>query len=145
MKLLVGVLVTVMVGGAWASRRDWVGSAECGKCHPKQLAAWQSTPHAKTRERFGAKPEARCLGCHGTGEAPAGPAVAVEVGCEACHGAGASYAAEDIMRNRKVAFAVGLLDLTTPKARTALCMQCHARATRSQPFDPSAPVHLVKP
>src|SRR5262245_37209257 len=70
----------------WASPRDWVGSAACGACHPKQLAAWQATPHASTRARFLAKPEARCLACHGTGEAPAGRSV-VEVGCEACHGA----------------------------------------------------------
>src|SRR6266850_713578 len=74
--------------------------------HPAELAAWQVTPHAQTRARFQARPEARCLACHGTGEAPAGPVIAVEVGCEACHGAGAAYFADDVMRDRTVALAL---------------------------------------
>lgn len=138
------MLITALVGAALASPRDWVGSAKCGSCHPKQLAAWQSTPHATTRARFAAKPEGRCLACHGTGDAPAGQSV-VEIGCEACHGAGAAYAADDLMRNPTVALALGLADLSTPKARAALCMQCHTRATTSRPFDPAAPVHPVTP
>ena len=128
---------------ASASPRDWVGSAACGKCHPAELAAWQTTRHAMTRDRFPDKPQAKCLGCHGTGEAPAGTAIAVEVGCEACHGAGAAYAADDIMRTPFVAQALGLADLSTPKTRTALCMQCHA-TRMSSTFDPKAPVHPVK-
>src|SRR6266850_3719611 len=91
---------------AVASPRDWTGSGACGQCHPAELAAWQVTPHAQTRARFQARPEARCLACHGTGEAPAGPVIAVEVGCEACHGAGAAYFADDVMRDRTVALAL---------------------------------------
>ncbi len=128
---------------AIASPRDFTGSAACGACHPRELAAWQTTPHATTRHRFAARPEARCLGCHGTGEAPAGVAIAVEVGCEACHGAGAAYAPDDVMRDRPVALALGLVDVSTPKLRAELCMTCHARATSSRPFDPSAPVHAI--
>lgn len=144
-KLLLAVTaIGALVGVAFASPRDWVGSAKCGSCHPKQLAAWQATPHANTRQRFPGKPEARCLGCHGTGEAPAGPS-AVEVGCEACHGAGAAYAADDLMRNRTAASALGLADLSTPKLRAALCMTCHARMTKTRAFDATAPVHPVKP
>jgi hypothetical protein len=144
-KLLFAIaLVGAFMGVALASQRDWAGSARCGSCHPKHLAAWQATPHAMTRQRFATKPEARCLACHGTGEAPAGTSV-VEVGCEACHGAGAAYAAEDLMRNRTAALALGLADLSTPKARAALCMQCHARPTKSRPFDATAPVHAVTP
>lgn len=126
---------------ASAGRLDWTGSAACGQCHAKQLAGWQSTPHATTHERFAGRPPSVCLGCHATGEAPAGPAVAVEVGCEACHGAGAAYSPDDIMRDRPVALALGLADLSTAKARTQLCMSCHARMTRERPFDPMAKVH----
>ncbi|HEY5948593.1 MAG TPA: multiheme c-type cytochrome [Kofleriaceae bacterium] len=145
MKFLpVVIVLAALPGAAWASPRDWAGSAKCGSCHAKQLAAWQVTPHATTRQRFAGKPEAKCLACHGTGEAPAGPA-AVEVGCEACHGAGAAYAADDLMRNRTAATVLGLTDLTTPKARAALCMTCHARMTKSRAFDPTAAVHAVKP
>jgi hypothetical protein len=143
-KLLVVMVLVALVGGAFASPRDWTGSAKCGSCHPTQLVAWQATPHAATRQRFTAKPEAKCLACHGTGEAPAGPS-AVEVGCEACHGAGAAYAADDIMRNRPVALALGMTDVSTPRLRAALCMTCHARKTTSRAFDPTAPVHPVKP
>jgi len=128
-------------GAALGARTDWTGSAACGACHPGELAAWQVTRHATTRDRFAARPEPRCLGCHTTGDAPAGPVIAFEVGCEACHGAGAAYAEADIMRDRPVAVALGLGDLATPAARAAVCARCHRRATRGTPFDPTAPVH----
>lgn len=139
------VVIVAGAGSAAAGRRDWTGSAACGGCHPAQLAAWQATPHARTRERFPARPQGRCLACHATGEAPAGPAIAVEVGCEACHGAGAAYAEDDVMRNPPVAFALGLVDLSTPAARTKLCLTCHARPVSGTPFDPTRPVHPTPP
>ena len=146
--LRAAICFAVVLGGvasvAGASRKDWTGSAACGACHPAELASWQATPHAQTRNRFTARPEARCLGCHATGEAPAGPAIAVEVGCEACHGAGAAYAADDVMRDRPVALALGLADVATPKARAAVCAACHRAQTRSAAFDPAAPVHPVR-
>jgi hypothetical protein len=136
-------IVILLVGHtAYAGSRDWVGSAKCGSCHPAELAAWQATPHATTRTRFVDKPQAKCLACHGTGEAPAGPSV-VEVGCEACHGAGAAYATDDLMRNRFASVTLGLVDLSSPKARAAACMGCHSRPTRAE-LDPTAPVHPVK-
>lgn len=135
-------LVSVVATAA-AARRDWVGTAKCGSCHPRHLAAWQATPHATTAARFRARPETKCLACHGTGEAPAGPTIAVEVGCEACHGAGAHYAEDDLMRNPPVARALGLADLSTPALRAALCAQCHVRPTRGKVLDPNAPVHPV--
>ncbi|MGE3459805.1 MAG: multiheme c-type cytochrome [Kofleriaceae bacterium] len=140
----IAAVVVTATGATWASRRDWTGSAACGSCHPAELAAWQRTRHALTQDRFETvRPEGRCLACHATGEAPAGPAVAIEVGCEACHGAGTAYAEDDVMRNRPVARALGLADLSTPKLRAALCTKCHARGTRSQAFDPTVPVHPV--
>jgi len=135
------MIVAVIAGAATAARRDWTGTAACGTCHPAELASWQKTRHALTRDRFPTKPESRCLACHGTGEAPAGPTVAVEVGCEACHGAGAAYSDDDVMRDRPVALALGMVDVSTPKARAAACAPCHARTTRGTPFDPTAPVH----
>lgn len=137
------VTSTLLVGVAVAGKTDWTGSAKCGSCHPQHLAAWLKTPHATTAKRFAAKPESKCLACHGTGDAPAGTAIAVEVGCEACHGAGAAYAEDDIMRNVPVARALGLVDLSTPAGRTKTCMTCHARQTKTK-FDPLAPVHTVK-
>jgi hypothetical protein len=146
----IGVVAGALVGfaggrKACAARRDWTGSAACGGCHPAELAAWQVTPHARTRDRFAARPEPRCLGCHATGEAPAGPAIAVEVGCEACHGAGAAYAEADVMRDPPVARALGLADVSTPKARAAVCAPCHRSSTRGAAFAAVAPVHPVAP
>lgn len=136
------LVLVVLAATASAARRDWTGSGACGSCHQKELASWQTTRHASTRDRFASKPEARCLGCHGTGEAPAGAAIAVEVGCEACHGAGAGYAPDDVMRDRTVAVMLGLTDLSTSAARVKLCAQCHAAVTtRGTAFDPSAKVH----
>jgi len=133
-------LVMVFATAAYAARRDWTGSGACGTCHPKELAAWQSTRHALTRDRFAARPEGRCVGCHGTGEAPAGAAIAVEVG----HGAGAAYAPDDVMRDRPVAVALGLVELASPAARAKLCARCHAAVTtRGTPFDPTVPVHRI--
>ena len=108
---------------AWADA--WVGSAVCGSCHPDELAAWQETAHARAADRLGARPRARCLGCHGTGDAPAGKAAFLEVGCEACHGAGGHYAEDDIMRDPALARALGLRDLSTEKAAMAVCAGCH--------------------
>ncbi len=141
-------LVLGLIGGRRAdgSRRDWVGSARCGRCHPAELAAWKTTPHATTARRWTTTPPpAKCLACHGTGEAPAGVAIAVEVGCEACHGSGADYAEDDIMRDPPVSRALGLVDLSTPKLRAAVCARCHvaSRRTRASLFDPTAPVHPV--
>ena len=138
------IAIASLAGTALAGRLDWTGSAACGACHPAELVAWQVTPHARTRDRFATRaPPRRCLACHATGEAPAGPAIAVEVGCEACHGAGAAYAEADLMRDRPVALALGLSDVSTPQARAAVCAACHRTSTRAQPFDPMAPVHAT--
>jgi hypothetical protein len=128
---------------ALASRADWTGSARCGTCHPAQLAAWQQTRHATTATRLQARPAGRCLMCHGTGEAPAGPTIAIEVGCEACHGAGAAYAEDDIMLDRELARVLGLADVATAATRTAVCAGCHLGSTRLAPADLAAPVHPV--
>ena len=135
--------VVLLAADAVAGKRAWTGSAACGACHPKELAAWQSTPHANTRARFEGRPQAACLACHGTGDAPAGAAIAVEVGCEACHGAGAAYSPDDVMRDRPVALALGMTDLSQPKQRAELCNGCHERRTKSAPFDPETNPHKI--
>ncbi len=136
--------MSASAGVAVAAQRDWTGSAACGSCHPAELAAWQATPHATTRARFPTRPQARCLACHGTGEAPAGPTIAVEVGCEACHGAGSAYAPDDVMRDSALSRALGLADLSTPQLRAQLCASCHKRSTTGRDVDPTAPVHGVR-
>ena len=143
MRVKWALLILLACATASAGRLDWTGSAACGACHPKELAGWQATPHATTADRLPARPTGRCLMCHATGEAPAGPAIAIEVGCEACHGAGAGYAEDDIMRDLDLARALGLADVTTPAARTAICASCHVGTTKLAPVDLTAPVHPI--
>lgn len=143
---LVIALLASAATSALAARRDFVGSATCGSCHPQVLAAWTATAHARATATLGKKPAARCLACHGTGDAPAGRAYFAEVGCEACHGAGASYATDDLMRNRPLALALGLVDLTLPATRAAVCARCHSSlSTRLRAIDLTKPVHPVPP
>lgn len=131
-------------GAVWAAGRDWTGSARCGSCHPAELAAWRATAHAKSFASAQRVAERVCLGCHTTGESPAGPVIEDVVGCEACHGAGADYAADDLMRNRRLAHDLGLIDLSTPAKRAAVCAACHGVITARPGFDPArllAPAH----
>jgi len=139
------VVAVAAVAGtrAVAGRQDWLGTAACGSCHPAELAAWQRTRHATTATRLPARPGGRCLACHGTGEAPAGPTIAVEVGCEACHGAGAAYADDDVMRDLDLAHALGLAELAPAATRAALCTSCHTGTTRLVPADLAAAVHPI--
>lgn len=119
-----------------AARSDFVGTDACGKCHPAALAAWKKSAHAHASETLGARvSDRRCLACHATGEAPAGRPYGSGVGCESCHGSGAGYAPEDVMRDSALAQQLGLRDLSTPKARAALCNSCHRTSTRLQPFE----------
>jgi Cytochrome c554 and c-prime len=134
---------------AQAGVRDWVGSAVCARCHPQQWEAWRATAHARPFE-LQRRAQARCLACHSTGESPAGPVIEGDVGCEACHGAGAAYAADDIMRNRRLALDLGLADLSASSSpsgaltgRAAVCATCHSEVTL-RPLDParlSQPAH----
>ena len=118
-----------------ADREGFIGSAACGGCHEREYAVWLTTPHARAYESLAdSSRQASCRACHTTGDAPAGPAYFRGVGCESCHGAGAAYAPADIMQSRQLARALGLVDLSTPAARGAVCDSCHVASTRMSPF-----------
>jgi hypothetical protein len=138
--LIAPLVVALAIGRprADAARADYVGTATCVSCHAAAGAAWAKSAHATAAASLGDAPQARCLGCHTTGDAPAGASWFAEVGCEACHGAGAGYAEDDLMRDPTLARELGLRDLSTPEARDRLCASCHrpAMRTKSTPFDP---------
>jgi len=124
------VIVLTLLAPAQVAATRWLGSDACGSCHPAQLAGWRQTAHARAADRLGARPRARCLACHGTGDAPAGRTAALEVGCEACHGAGGEYAEDDVMRDPLLARALGL------REAGASCAGCHrGTGTRLAPVD----------
>lgn len=119
-----------------AARADYVGSERCGSCHATAMKAWTDSAHARASETLGAGvANRRCLACHATGDAPAGRPYGSGVGCESCHGAGAGYAAADVMASPVLARELGLVDLSTPEARAALCTGCHRASTRIRGFD----------
>ena len=96
--------------------------------------------------RFARRPETRCLALSRHRRGAGGPAIAVEVGCEACHGAGAAYAEDDVMRDRPVALALGLVDVSTPKdARRGACHAVPRARDRPTPFIRSAPARRRRP
>jgi hypothetical protein len=139
LSVIAPLVVAVLVGRsrADAARADFVGTATCVGCHAAAGAVWEKSAHADAAAVLGAQPKARCLGCHTTGDAPAGASWFAEVGCESCHGAGAGYAEDDLMRDPTLARELGLRELSTPEARAHLCAGCHrpGTRTRSTPFD----------
>lgn len=132
--LFAGVLLAAR--GARAAPADYVGQAACATCHPAVAKTWLASAHARAAapEVLGRRArDAACLTCHATGEGARNLLPGVQ--CEACHGAGAAYAAaEDVMRDRPLARALGLRDLAKDPA--AVCARCHAGGgTRAARFD----------
>lgn len=97
--------------------REFVGSNECGTCHTKAFAKWQTTPHAhatdtivnpKERAGIARHHDPECLSCHVTGWNPQKyyPYTTGYVdleksahlhanGCENCHGPGSKHVAAE--------------------------------------------------
>jgi hypothetical protein len=136
---LAAVTAVAVAGSASAAPADWVGSDRCRSCHASAATAWAAGPHALATDSLDKhRRRQQCLGCHATGEAPAGKAMFDGVGCESCHGAGAGYAIDDIMRDPPLRSALGLADLSTAAGRAAVCRRCHQPELGKSPFDPAA-------
>jgi hypothetical protein len=134
------VAVAAAISRPAAGESRFTGTDACGHCHVEIAAAWRKTAHSRALAALSPREATspRCRSCHATGDAPLGRADLPGVQCEACHGAGADYAADDLMRDRPLARALGLRDLSTPARRAALCMRCHRATTRNAPFEPEA-------
>jgi hypothetical protein len=103
-----------------ASAAPYVGAEACRRCHPREGAEWEASPHAgafATLVRKGQEGNPDCLGCHVTAfRRPGGYAPGVKtpdlsaVQCEACHGEGRSHRGP------------GMIDLPVP---VGICRGCH--------------------
>ncbi len=105
-----------------ASGHQYVGTAKCGECHTKALAAWEKTPHAHATDSLQKPPkeavtartqsprhhDPECLSCHVTGWDPQKfypyktgylglekTPLLTHNGCENCHGPGSAHAAAE--------------------------------------------------
>jgi hypothetical protein len=134
---------------AFPGGREFVGSNECGTCHTKAFAKWQTTPHAhatdtivnpKERSNIARHHDPECLSCHVTGWNPQKyyPYTTGYVdleksahlhanGCENCHGPGSKHVAAES--------AGGVSDAELSKLRESMrlplasakkkCQECH--------------------
>jgi hypothetical protein len=120
-----------------------IGAERCGTCHVDEYQRWLTGPHAHAHESLTAleQRDGKCSGCHtmendaprvmfpGDTPPPLLPPRPVE--CEACHGPGRYYHPEYVMRDKVLARAVGLVDVTE-----AHCRRCHTPTAPSvEPFD----------
>ena len=128
--VLRAVLALSATWAASALAFDFLGSESCQSCHPDAYAAWQSSPHARSRDVLSPQQQkdARCLSCHSPDEAESRTA---QVSCETCHGGGQYYSARYVMKDAELARLVGLVD-PVEKA----CRACHDDSSPSlKPFD----------
>jgi hypothetical protein len=79
---------------------EYVGVANCSRCHAEEARLWGETAHARAVEPLVAKQasaDPRCLRCHVTGighpSGWAGGDALSGVQCEACHGPGSDHVA----------------------------------------------------
>jgi len=114
---------------------SYVGSAQCGGCHPSAMKAWQQSKHAnawqtlvdaeKDPKRYGwpVTKYPDCVGCHVVGYGEKTGFVTFEktehlaaVGCERCHGPGLAHMASGGKKK------LGIIGGATP---SVMCTQCH--------------------
>jgi hypothetical protein len=114
---------------------SYVGSAQCGGCHPSAMKAWQNSKHAhawqtlvdaeKDPKRYGwpVTKYPDCVSCHVVGYGEKSGFVSAEktahltdVGCERCHGPGLDHVASGGTKK------LGILGGALP---SVMCTQCH--------------------
>jgi len=106
--------------------------------------AWKvlTQPRAQAiADRLGLGPATRakdCLGCHAdpAGERGARFQISDGVGCEACHGGAGRWLASHyaVGATHAANVAAGMTDLTSPKARAAVCLDCHYGGSKPGQF-----------
>jgi hypothetical protein len=132
------VCALAMASGTAAFAYDALGSESCQGCHPDAWAAWQASPHARSRDVLSPqqRKDARCLSCHSPDEASQR---LTQVACETCHGGGQYYSARFVMKDAELARLVGLVD---PGEKA--CRACHDDSSPSlKPFDFAAALKAI--
>ncbi len=89
-----------MVPGVKATA-TYAGTESCAACHPKAMAAWKGSGHARAFDTLLARKadaDPNCIACHTVGFGTVsgyrrefGDRKLVDVGCESCHGPGSQH------------------------------------------------------
>ena len=128
--ILVLVVTAAGIGHSEGLLNSLAGAQTCGLCHAEEFAAWQKSPHATAHTKL-TRSNLRnkvCTSCHSLADTP----LLAGVQCESCHGQGAQYAKDFVMKDKKLAAAVGLVAHPTVKT----CLKCHGPGSPSiKPFD----------
>ena len=114
-----------------AAEPVYMGAKFCRTCHSSadnnRYHLWLQSAHANAFEalRGAEKANPECLACHATGYGKPFSEKSTEkdlrgVQCEACHGPGSEYKSMQVMRDRKLAREMGLIDVTRK-----VCLKCH--------------------
>ncbi|MDA0590035.1 MAG: multiheme c-type cytochrome [Planctomycetota bacterium] len=122
---------------------SFVGAQQCGKCHEKAFAKWETTGHAKAfasiqkgRRNISRIFDPECLACHVTGWHPQ-EVFRYESGylnemaskhllgnqCENCHGPGSRHI--ELIEAGEEEAAKKLMKVTKKQARDNVCYTCH--------------------
>jgi len=121
-----------------ARAHDPLGAETCKACHLAAYEIWRESGHARALTSLPEKSrgDARCTVCH----APEGQRGQGGVTCESCHGNGQLYARRYVMRDRELARALGLQDVTEKT-----CLRCHDESTPSvSKFDHARKLPLIQ-
>lgn len=143
---------TIGIARDAAAQPTYVGVAKCRPCHMSaklggdNFNAWKASPHARAFETLAsdkarakakelniADPQTseRCVKCHVTAYGVPGVKPEDGIGCERCHGPGSGYMPNDVMKDKKLAAARGLI---MPDEK--VCRQCHNEESPFyKPFD----------
>lgn len=129
--LIFGALVFAAAAGVNA--HNYVSAERCESCHQFAFEKWQRGPHADAHLVLSEaeRKDPKCTTCHSMVAVADGDPRYVGIQCESCHGPGRYYYPNYVMRDAKLARAVGLVDQSE-----AICVRCHTAAVPSlESFD----------
>jgi hypothetical protein len=147
---VVALATLIGVAQPGAAEPKYVGVADCGRCHKKeligdQLGVWKKGPHAKAMQALKSDEAKKiatergltvapdqsddCVRCHATAHGLEKAqifkkplAISDGVQCESCHGPGSEYRKKKIMSDHEKAMAAGMWD---PGENEKVCTTCH--------------------
>ncbi len=110
--------------------KRWQEPSSPTGAHSRAFATLKNARSQQIANRLGignAASAQMCLGCHFDNVSSRGPQFQANdgIGCEACHGGAASWIEVHKLGKHQASLAAGLRPLENPKAKAAICLDCH--------------------